>query len=91
MCASITLLWLGILAPVQAASEVKSRTFRFIFEATVTGLKADESARIWLPVPSNSTDQHVEIVEHNLPGRSSLNRESKYGNRILDGTAAPEK
>jgi uncharacterized protein (TIGR03000 family) len=66
-----------------AAAEPKSRSFLFTYSATVTGLPADKTARIWLPVPSSSEDQQVEIVAKDLPAEGKIGRESKFGNQIL--------
>lgn len=63
--------------------EPRSRTFRFTYEATVTGLEGIQMARIWLPIPATSADQTVELIEQELPGRSKLATESRFGNRIL--------
>ena len=41
--------------------KAKSRTFEFTYGATVTGLKPEQEARIWLPVPATNEDQEVKI------------------------------
>jgi transglutaminase-like putative cysteine protease len=63
--------------------EPRSRTFLFTYQATVNGLAADKTARIWLPVPSSGKDQDVEIVLRDLPAKGSIQREPQYGNQIL--------
>jgi transglutaminase-like putative cysteine protease len=65
-----------------SAKEAKSgvRDFQFTYAATVTGLKPEQAARIWLPVPSTSDDQEIEVVTKNV-GR--IRKEPQYGNRIL--------
>jgi transglutaminase-like putative cysteine protease len=77
-------------------AEPKSRTFRFTYEVTVSGLKPGESARVWLPVPSTSADQTIEIAQQQADPSAKIDTEPKYGNRILyqeskagaDGTIA---
>jgi len=83
-------------ARCSAADEPRSRTFQFTYSATVTGLKPDETARIWLPVPQSTGEQEVKIVAQ--PKDAKLNKEKKYGNQMLyverkadaDGKAALE-
>jgi transglutaminase-like putative cysteine protease len=61
----------------------RSRTFQFTYRATVTGLQAGETARVWLPVPPSNDVQTVSIVSRDLPGESRLGKEKKFGNQIL--------
>jgi hypothetical protein len=73
-----------VLVPAaSAADEATIRTFRFTYEATVTGLKAGQQARIWVPVPQTTEDQEVLHVEMSLPGEPALNTETKLGNRMF--------
>jgi transglutaminase-like putative cysteine protease len=58
------------------------RTFEFTYAATVTDLKPGQTARIWLPIPSSSDDQDVEILKTEAPARVALGQEKQYGNRI---------
>lgn len=82
-------LALGIVAltgslhaePIEPAP--KSREFLFTYQATVTGLKPGQSARIWLPVPSSSDDQEVAIVKQVSSVEGKIEKESKYGNQIF--------
>jgi transglutaminase-like putative cysteine protease len=90
-----TLLWVGPLlsclvladpgtAPAQKPDkpgEPKSRLFEFTYAATVTGLKPEETARIWLPVPPTNGDQDVTIISR--PAGSKIEREPRYGNQVL--------
>src|SRR5262245_9604689 len=79
-----TLIGLGLAVPV-AAEEAKAKVLKFTFtyQATVTGLKEGQEARIWLPVPSTSPEQEVKIDAKSLPEDAKMGRESTYGNRIL--------
>ena len=60
-----------------------SREFLFTYQATVTGLEPGQVAKVWLPVPPSNEDQSAAIVAQDLPGRSSIGREGKYGNLIM--------
>jgi transglutaminase-like putative cysteine protease len=63
-----------------AKAEPNERTFEFTYVATVTGLKPEQAARVWLPVPSDSDEQKVEIL---TPlGGAKLTTEKFYGNRM---------
>src|SRR5262249_52600513 len=68
-----------------AAEEARpnSRKFTFTYQATVTGLKEGQTARIWLPVPTSSLEQEVNFDTAELPKGAKLGTESTYGNRIL--------
>src|SRR5579871_492263 len=61
----------------------KSRSFRFTYGATVTGLPAGKVARIWIPIPPSNSDQDVHIVSKQLPAEGQITREPKFGNQIL--------
>jgi transglutaminase-like putative cysteine protease len=85
-----TVFVLTALAAVSLAAEEPSaarprqaRTFVFTYRATVTGVPAGETVRVWLPVPSSSADQDVRLVPQDPPGKHEVNREPIYGNRIL--------
>src|SRR5262245_23451273 len=67
--------------PLESAP--KSREFMFTYQATVSGLKPGQAARIWLPVPSASDDQEVAIVKQVSSVEGKIEKESKYGNQIF--------
>jgi transglutaminase-like putative cysteine protease len=73
----------ALVPVVSAADRPSSRTFKFVYEATVTGLRPGQHARIWIPVPQTTDDQEVLHVELSLPGEPALNTETKFGNRIF--------
>jgi uncharacterized protein (TIGR03000 family) len=83
-----------LTAPEEAskAEGPKTRTFDFTYAATVTGLPAGKTARIWLPVPSSGDDQDVTIL---TKPDGKIEREAQYGNQVFyteakaaeDGTA----
>jgi transglutaminase-like putative cysteine protease len=70
----------------------RSRTFLFTYSATVTGLPAGKTARIWLPVPPSNEEQEVKIVSKELPGPEKMGTEMKFGNRMLyvEAKAGPD-
>jgi len=91
-CVTGSILVLALAAPAIAAGgadvkstdkSTKSRTFEFTYGATVTGLPAGTTARIWLPVPSSSEDQDVQIIHRDLPGKERIEKEAKFGNQVL--------
>jgi hypothetical protein len=63
--------------------EAKSRTFLFTYAATVTGLPAGKTARIWLPMPPSNDDQKVDIVTKDLPGKELIAKSTKFNNMSL--------
>src|SRR5215218_2071196 len=79
-----SLVALVVLVPVaSAADDPTTRSFKFTYEATVTGLKPGQPARVWVPVPQTSEDQEVLHVAMSLPGEPALNTETKFGNRMF--------
>jgi transglutaminase-like putative cysteine protease len=66
-----------------AEPAAKERTFLFTYAATIGGLKLDQVARVWLPVPTSSADQKVEVVEQDLPGKPTTGQEAKWANQVL--------
>lgn len=83
MNATVILIAQVLLIAADSGIDLKSRTFRFTYEATVNGLEANQAARVWIPVPSTSSDQTIELIEQELPGASKLGTEPRFGNRIL--------
>ncbi len=74
----------------------KTRTFLFTYAVTLTGLPADQTARVWLPVAQTNENQDVAIVDTKaLPPGFEIGTEPAYANKILyaevkgdkDGTA----
>ena len=59
----------------------KTRNFVFTYSGTVTDLKPGETAKIWLPVPKNSAEQTITIMQ--APAQHELHDEPQYGNAIL--------
>jgi transglutaminase-like putative cysteine protease len=73
-------LLLTLVVGAASPDESKSRTFEFTYAATVSGLKPQQSARIWLPVPSDNDEQKIEIVTPLADAK--LTKEKFYGNRL---------
>jgi uncharacterized protein (TIGR03000 family) len=70
----------GVSPDPVGKADAKERTFEFTYGATVTGLKPDQPARVWLPVPSDTDEQKVELLTP-LKG-ARLTTEKFYGNRM---------
>ena len=89
MKTTCSLLLLALLSCSSAdAAETKptnprSRQFRLDIGATITGLPAGSTVRVWLPIPPSTRDQSVKALVPSLPARGQRNKESKYGNQIL--------
>ncbi len=69
----------------------KQRTFLFTYAGAVTGLKAGEKARVWLPVPPSNADQTVKREAQDLPADAKEGKDSQYGNAMLYFDAAADK
>jgi hypothetical protein len=76
-------------ASIAHAGNPKSRTFDFTYSATITGLAAGKTARIWIPLPPSNDEQNVQIESKNLPAREQVSREPRFGNQVIytEGTA----
>ena len=68
--------------PVNSGPD-KKREFEFTYGATVKGLQAGQTARIWLPVPPSNEDQEIKALGQQLPAKAKSARETKYGNEIM--------
>jgi transglutaminase-like putative cysteine protease len=83
----LALLGLGALpraaSAAPEAAPAKARAFLFTYQATVTGLRPGDTARVWLPVPPSNEDQEVRTVKEDLPAEGRVATEPEYGNRIL--------
>ncbi len=81
--ATLAGLWAGARADADSPPPAPSREFSFTYQATVTGLKPGQKARIWLPIPPSNEDQSVSLVAKDLPAEARTGREPKYGNDVL--------
>src|SRR5215213_11608899 len=81
---SRTTVALVLFAPIlSVAAEPKTRTFKFTYETTVTGLDPGQEARIWLPVPRTTDDQEVLRMEKYFLTYTDLNNDPKTGNMMF--------
>lgn len=72
-----------LLIPAAAlAAEPQVRTFRFTYEAAVTGLKPGDTAHIWLPIPPTTDDQKLLQTETHFPVEASKHTEAGFGNAM---------
>lgn len=62
---------------------VGSRTFRFNYCAKLTELPPGSKVRVWVPVPTATDNQRIEMIDADLPAAAKLNQEPVYGNRML--------
>jgi transglutaminase-like putative cysteine protease len=79
----MTLLLVPLNVAAEPATPPRTRRFEFTYAAVVTGLKANETARIWLPVASSNADQDVSVAAKELPAEGKISRESPDDNQIL--------
>jgi transglutaminase-like putative cysteine protease len=82
MHAAPAVLALALLVPA-AEDAPASRTFRFTYAATLTGLRPGQLARVWVPVPPDNEDQAVRRVATDLPAPPRAGRDPTYGNEVL--------
>lgn len=73
----------------RTAGVPKARAFEFTYKVTVTGLPADKTARVWMPVPGSNEDQDVHVVATSLPPGNRLGREPLYGNQMFYAEVKP--
>lgn len=77
-----TCLVLFGIANEACAESPKKREFELTYAATLK-ITADDTVRVWIPVPPTNAQQKVEIKSLDLPGKHSIGKEPKYGNQIL--------
>ncbi|MDB4533949.1 transglutaminase domain-containing protein [Vicingaceae bacterium] len=61
----------------------KSRTFDFEYGATIAQLAPGAKVRVWIPIPSDSSGQNVELQSLTIPGATQMSRDRNYGNRMI--------
>ena len=69
------------VAPVEKTP--KTRRFRFIYGATVTGLKPGDTARVWLPLANGGDAQEIEDVRISVPGKYRRTHDRTHGNALV--------
>ncbi|MBW8035328.1 MAG: transglutaminase domain-containing protein [Planctomycetes bacterium] len=65
-----------------------SDEFEFIYKTTLP--KIDDSARMWVPIPTTNAFQTVEIKSIKAPGKQEILQEPIYGNSVLYLTLGPQ-
>ena len=64
-------------------AELRSRTFRFEYRASVDGLPVGARVRIWFPLPQADDHQKVQLLSQKLSTEGSIATEPIYGNTML--------
>jgi hypothetical protein len=79
---------MGALAAT-AQTDLKSRTFKFTYSATIKDVPAGaKTLDLWIPYPQSDANQIVHQVKIAAPGQVTVAREPKYGNQALHFQAA---
>src|SRR5262249_28282701 len=78
------------------SSEVKSRTFDFTYEATVTGLEKGKKAKVWVPVAQDNEAQKVKLLGHAVNSGEAkpvgkFTNEKQYGNKTFFVETMPDE
>lgn len=66
-----------------AAAGSARREFLFTYEATVTGLRPGQVARVWVPVPPSDEDQQAVIDKWTVPAEHAIGLDPKHLNHVL--------
>ena len=78
-------LTLGVAAATMAhggQGELKSRTFRFSYIATVKNIPTGaKSLDLWLPYPQSDANQEIHQVKIKAPGAVTIGRSPEHGNQ----------
>ena len=74
---------LAVDGATSAGRHGRTRSFQFNYRFDVSGIEPGATVRIWMPVPTSSSDQQVTPLPHQLPAEPSFHVEPKYNNRIL--------
>ena len=62
---------------------IASRSFRFVYGATLTDLQPGADVKVWLPMATSNHDQDVDLEEVTLPGPFREITEGKFGNTVI--------
>ena len=86
----LSLLLLALLARGASAEDAqkvetkpRKRAFRFVYGATIIGLKPGQKTRIWIPLATDSPWQKVCRTATRVPGSLRETIEPRFKNRIL--------
>jgi transglutaminase-like putative cysteine protease len=78
---------LALLPAAAAAAEPLTRTFRFTYQGTATGLDPGQKARVWVPVPQTTDDQTILRIVKRLPADATPHSEPVDDNKMYYMTA----
>jgi len=79
---------LASAAPSSAGPAPSSRSIEATYVATVAEVPAGlERLEVWIPLPSGTPNQRIEILEVDSPYTASVRREGGHGNSYLHLTA----
>lgn len=59
-----------------------TRTFNFVYSATIAHLQPGQETRVWVPIAPSDHDQQSAIVSKRLPNDAHFGRETKYANQM---------
>jgi transglutaminase-like putative cysteine protease len=84
----------GDASPAGVLAAPRTLTTQFTYKATVPEVPSGaKSLDLWLPLPSDNAYQTIRDVKVDSPTAHRINRETKYGNRMvyvhLDNPTAP--
>jgi transglutaminase-like putative cysteine protease len=71
-----------LLFAVVLAAPPADREFTFQYGATISGLPAGETVRLWIPLASSSSAQNVVVTKEELPAEAKIYKETEYGNQM---------
>lgn len=67
----------------QQADPGTTRQFEFKYSASITDVPLGAKIRVWIPIAESDSFQTIETKSITTPSEAQLNRDKKYGNRIL--------
>lgn len=67
----------------QSRDGPRSRRFLFTYSGIVKDLKPGGNADIWLPMPSDTSLQEIDVVRQETPTPGKSGRDKLYGNQML--------
>src|SRR4051812_72878 len=86
----LLLLWTGTSVaetprpPSVERFSPSTRTFRFNYNFSVKDIPSvTKRLPVWVPVAQNDSHQRVRVLSVKAPGKTHMNREPEYGNRMM--------
>lgn len=71
----------SLLSGAEPARKLKERRFQFTYQFTIHGIPQGEKARVWVPLPTSSSEQQVKLLRTSHKGRRGTDK--AYGNSML--------